>query len=73
MRNSLALAVGLISALALIQRGTSSNERAISLDDLQDRIEGGWAGQMVGVAYGYPTNPNTPLSLIHISEPTRPY
>ena len=31
------------------------NEAAISLSELRDRIEGGWAGQMVGVAYGYPT------------------
>ena len=23
--------------------------------DLRDKIEGGWAGQMIGVSYGYPT------------------
>jgi len=26
----------------------------LSLADLEDKIRGGWAGQMVGVAYGYP-------------------
>jgi hypothetical protein len=31
------------------------DERRIALADLQDKIEGGWAGQMIGVAYGYPT------------------
>ena len=33
----------------------SVDERRISLETLRDKIEGGWAGQMVGVAYGYPT------------------
>ena len=57
MRNKLAIGVGLLAALILAQCGTPtpSNELAISLEELQDRIEGGWAGQMVGVAYGYPT------------------
>ena len=46
MRNSLLVGVALLSALALIHCGTPalSNELAISLEDLQDRIEGGWAG-----------------------------
>ena len=55
MRKGLVVAVGVLTALALVQCGAPSSELAISLDDLQDRIEGGWAGQMVGVAYGYPT------------------
>jgi hypothetical protein len=29
--------------------------RHISLDDLRDKIAGGWAGQMIGVSYGAPT------------------
>jgi len=29
--------------------------RAIPLDKLHDKIKGGWAGQMIGVAYGAPT------------------
>ena len=57
MRIRLAIGVGLLSALILAQCGapTPPGELAISLEELQDRIEGGWAGQMVGVAYGYPT------------------
>ncbi len=57
MRSSLVVGVCLLSALALVWCGPSlaPDEVAISLADLQDRIEGGWAGQMVGVAYGYPT------------------
>ena len=30
-------------------------EREISLDVLRDKIEGGWAGQMIGVSFGAPT------------------
>lgn len=30
-------------------------ERRISLAELRDRIEGGWAGQMIGVSFGAPT------------------
>jgi hypothetical protein len=29
--------------------------RTISRSDLRDKIEGGWAGQMIGVSYGAPT------------------
>jgi hypothetical protein len=29
--------------------------RQISLSDLRDKIQGGWAGQMIGVSYGAPT------------------
>ncbi|HEY6990768.1 MAG TPA: ADP-ribosylglycohydrolase family protein, partial [Bryobacteraceae bacterium] len=33
----------------------SQRSREISLDALRDKIEGGWAGQMIGVSYGAPT------------------
>jgi len=33
----------------------SDAEREISLADLRDKIEGGWAGQMIGVSFGAPT------------------
>jgi hypothetical protein len=57
MRKILAVGVCLLSALVLAGCGgpPASEELSISLNDLRDRIEGGWAGQMVGVAYGYPT------------------
>ncbi|MFQ5823565.1 MAG: hypothetical protein ACE5JB_05875 [bacterium] len=29
--------------------------RTISIDVLRDKIEGGWAGKMIGVSYGGPT------------------
>ena len=34
---------------------THSAYREISLADLHDKIEGGWAGQMIGVSFGAPT------------------
>ena len=57
MRNFLAISVCLIATFVMVQcAGPSETEElSISLDDLRDRIEGGWAAQMVGVAYGYPT------------------
>jgi ADP-ribosylglycohydrolase len=33
----------------------NSQAREISLDGLRDKIQGGWAGQMIGVSYGAPT------------------
>ncbi len=43
--------------LALVYCASSDrpDERRISLVDFRDKIEGGWAGQMIGVSYGYPT------------------
>ena len=32
-----------------------SGSRRITRAELRDRIEGGWAGQMIGVSYGAPT------------------
>lgn len=34
---------------------SSADERSMSRDVLRDKIRGGWAGQMIGVAYGAPT------------------
>jgi len=49
-------AVVVLGALALAwQAKTASGERSISLAQLRDKIEGGWAGQMIGVAYAEPT------------------
>ncbi len=46
-------------SLALLLAGSALPQREelqeISLADLQDKIAGGWAGQMVGVSYGAPT------------------
>ncbi len=40
-------------AIALIAAAPA--QREISLADLRDKIEGGWAGQMIGVSFGAPT------------------
>jgi ADP-ribosylglycohydrolase len=41
-----------------------SEFRAISLDELRDKIQGGWAGQMIGVSYGAPTEFRYPAQII---------
>ncbi len=42
--------------LALACFGAAAQQvRQVPLADLRDRIEGGWAGQMIGVSYGAPT------------------
>ncbi len=45
----LAMAAGAAAAPA------SSGDRTMSRKTLADKIRGGWAGQMIGVAYGAPT------------------
>ena len=53
--------IGLAAAAALVAvgwhgcRSEPSGFEAISLAELEDRIAGGWAGQMIGVSYGLPT------------------
>ncbi|MBI1356686.1 MAG: ADP-ribosylglycohydrolase family protein [Acidobacteria bacterium] len=51
-----AVCAALLALLAAC--GSSSSEsglQSIPLAELHDRIEGGWAGQMIGVSYGLPT------------------
>jgi hypothetical protein len=45
-------AVALLSVIALSQ---DQSVREITRQQLRDKIEGGWAGQMIGVSYGAPT------------------
>lgn len=46
----------LLSAAFVFQAiSTAGDTRTISLASLRDKIEGGWAGQMIGVSYGAPT------------------
>ena len=47
-----------LAALTYCAASLAPDEKRISLADLQDKIEGGWAGQMIGVAFGYPTEFN---------------
>lgn len=46
----LALAVGLFCSC-----GTDPHEKRIEIAKLRDKIRGGWAGQMIGVSFGAPT------------------
>ena len=48
---ALAVAVVLAPALASAQAAPRRLSRAV----LEDKIRGGWAGQMIGVSYGAPT------------------
>jgi hypothetical protein len=51
------LALGLIAAFftPLAQAQPMRPPRVISRDVLEDKIRGGWAGQIIGVSYGAPT------------------
>ena len=51
------LAVTIVATitLAACRQTSSAGTREISLEVLRDKIEGGWAGQMIGVSYGAPT------------------
>jgi hypothetical protein len=49
------LALSLLALAAVVAVPQSQQVREISLAELRDKIEGGWAGQMIGVSYGAPT------------------
>jgi hypothetical protein len=49
----LALSAALLCVVAA--RNGTSTTKELSLEDLRDKIAGGWAGQMIGVSYGAPT------------------
>jgi hypothetical protein len=44
-----------LAAILLLASALAASERAISVEALRDKIAGGWAGQMIGVSYGAPT------------------
>ena len=45
----------LLSTTVFLLSGAGPGERAIPLAELRDKIAGGWAGQMIGVSFGAPT------------------
>ncbi|MHC4747964.1 MAG: ADP-ribosylglycohydrolase family protein [Planctomycetota bacterium] len=49
------LTVFLAAAAALLSSGSKADLKTISVEVLKDKIKGGWAGKMIGVAYGGPT------------------
>src|SRR5581483_3334539 len=40
---------------ALFAASQPSGYRKLTAEELRDKIEGGWAGQMIGVSFGAPT------------------
>jgi hypothetical protein len=53
---SFVIVIFLISlAISVKAPSATSPVREISMSDLRDKIEGGWAGQMIGVSFGAPT------------------
>jgi hypothetical protein len=54
-RRLLLLTLGFAIGTALLPGLQASEKRTISRAELLDRIRGGWAGQMIGVSYGAPT------------------
>ena len=55
MHPSLTGTLALTVALGSCGTAPEPEYRRISLPDLRDKIAGGWAGQMIGVSYGAPT------------------
>ena len=52
MKNTMKKGLGLLMPLFLM---ACSQQVTISKDTLKDKIAGGWAGKMIGVSYGVPT------------------
>jgi hypothetical protein len=50
-----AVAGAVLIAAGLYMRFSNSADKEIALSELRDKIEGGWAGQMIAVAYAAPT------------------
>jgi hypothetical protein len=48
-------AIGSLTAAWSANSADSKEPRKISMSVLEDKIRGGWAGQMIGVSYGAPT------------------
>jgi hypothetical protein len=49
------LLVALLTGSPALWSDEQAQSEEITLADLRDKIKGGWAGQMVGVSYGFPT------------------
>lgn len=47
--------LGMFLLLSACSTPPPKGMREISMEELRDRIRGGWAGQMIGVSYGAPT------------------
>jgi len=49
------IVVAVALAVVVVSQAGPGDTRTISRAELRDRIEGGWAGQMIGVSFGAPT------------------
>ena len=47
--------LSMIFIFLLCSQSATAEQRSISLENLRDKVRGGWAGQMIGVSYGAPT------------------
>ncbi|MBK7215030.1 MAG: ADP-ribosylglycohydrolase family protein [Bacteroidales bacterium] len=54
-RNLIVLSAILLSLFSSFAGAAAEGTRTISADQLRDKIAGGWAGKMIGVTYGAPT------------------
>jgi ADP-ribosylglycohydrolase/Carbohydrate esterase 2 N-terminal len=50
-----ALVIALAASVGGVENGSKKEPRRITRQVLEDKIRGGWAGQMIGVSYGAPT------------------
>src|SRR5690242_8187545 len=55
MRFIVAAGAVAVGCLVLVGAAGSGQTKTITLAELRDKIEGGWAGQMIGVSFGAPT------------------
>ncbi len=54
MKKSILLLLVSIISIFFVQAQSNLSRKKISLNDLKDKIAGGWAGKMIGVTYGAP-------------------
>src|SRR5262245_53245549 len=70
------LTLGLLIVMGVadyaIDNGASQESRRITRQTLEDKIRGGWAGQMIGVSYGAPTEFRSNGKIIEGSLPWTP-
>jgi hypothetical protein len=55
MRKKALSAVAAVLLAVAVIAAPGTEVKSIALDELRDKIEGGWAGQMIGVSFGAPT------------------
>ncbi len=55
MKKSAILLLCLSFLLILTSCNNQSSQKSISIKELEDKIKGAWAGKMIGVTYGFPT------------------